>query len=63
MLERIPSMVNALRMVWIISRDYNKDERMVPLMALIAQQIAAKVAKESNTKPLFRMKPAYALWR
>lgn len=41
--ETIPSMMNALRMVWIISRHYNKDERMVPMMQLIAIEIAEKV--------------------
>ena len=34
--ETLPSMMNALRMIWIISRHYNKDERMVPLMERIA---------------------------
>lgn len=57
MAERIPSMMNALRMVWIISRHYNKDERMVPLMCLIAQQIATNVANEINVKTIFRKKP------
>ena len=38
--DTIPSMMNSLRMVWIISRHYNKDERMVPLMELIAWQLA-----------------------
>ncbi len=37
-------MLNALRMVWIISRHYNCDERMVPLMDLIACEISEKVA-------------------
>lgn len=39
-------MMNALRMVWIISRHYNKDERMVPLMQLIAIEIAEKVSSD-----------------
>jgi hypothetical protein len=38
-LETIPSMMNALRMVWIISRHYNRDERMVPLMERIAWEL------------------------
>lgn len=37
-------MMNSIRMVWVISRHYNTDERMVPLMELIAQEIAAKVS-------------------
>lgn len=35
--------MNAIRMVWVISRHYNTDERMVPLMELIAGEIAGKV--------------------
>ena len=42
--ETISSMMNAIRMVWIISRHYNTDERMVPLMGRIADAIASKVA-------------------
>jgi Dynein heavy chain, N-terminal region 1 len=42
-LDTLPSMMNAIRMVWVISRHYNTDERMVPLMELIAGDIAAKV--------------------
>jgi len=40
MLETIPSMMNSLRMVWIISRHYNKDHRMFGMMQLIAGQIS-----------------------
>lgn len=40
-------MMNAIRMVWVISRHYNTDERMVPLMELIAGEIAGKVQPES----------------
>jgi hypothetical protein len=29
--------------VWVISRNYNTDERMVPLMERIATEIASKV--------------------
>lgn len=39
-------MMNAIRMVWVISRHYNTDERMVPLMELIAGDIAEKVQPE-----------------
>ncbi|XP_035829687.1 dynein heavy chain 10, axonemal isoform X2 [Aplysia californica] len=51
--ETIPSMMNALRMVWIISRHYNKDERMVPLMERIAWELAERVAKVINIQELF----------
>uniref|UniRef100_A0A8C6Y8I9 Dynein axonemal heavy chain 10 n=1 Tax=Naja naja TaxID=35670 RepID=A0A8C6Y8I9_NAJNA len=52
-LDTIPSLMNALRMVWIISRHYNKDERMVPLMERIAWEIsAAKVCCSINLASL-----------
>ena len=48
--ETIPSMMNALRMIWIISRHYNKDERMVPLMERIAFELSDRVNKVINIK-------------
>uniref|UniRef100_A0A8C2R7B6 AAA+ ATPase domain-containing protein n=1 Tax=Capra hircus TaxID=9925 RepID=A0A8C2R7B6_CAPHI len=53
-LETIPSMMSALRMVWIISRHYNKDERMIPLMERIAWEIAERVCKVVNLRTLFK---------
>ncbi|KAG9487629.1 hypothetical protein GDO78_007442 [Eleutherodactylus coqui] len=53
-LDTIPPMMNALRMVWIISRHYNKDERMVPLMERIAWEIAERVCRVLNIRSLFR---------
>ena len=44
-IDTLPSMMNAIRMVWIISRHYNTDERMVPLMERIAHEVAGKVAE------------------
>ena len=57
MIETIPSMLNALRMVWIISRHYNTDERMVPLMDLIAIEISEKVAAKINIKTISHYSP------
>ncbi|XP_069071115.1 dynein axonemal heavy chain 10 [Pleurodeles waltl] len=51
--DTIPSMMNAIRMVWIISRHYNKDERMVPLMERIAWEISERVCKVLNIRTLF----------
>ncbi|CAF0991421.1 unnamed protein product, partial [Didymodactylos carnosus] len=51
--ETIPKMMSALRMVWIISRHYNKDERMVPLMERIANQLCERVARSINIRTLF----------
>lgn len=56
-LETIPSMMSALKIVWIISRHYNKDERMIPLMERIAWEIAERVCKVVNLRTLFK------LWR
>uniref|UniRef100_A0A2C9JWZ0 AAA+ ATPase domain-containing protein n=1 Tax=Biomphalaria glabrata TaxID=6526 RepID=A0A2C9JWZ0_BIOGL len=53
--ETIPSMMNALRMVWIISRHYNKDDRMVPLMERIAWELADRVSKVINVQELFHL--------
>ena len=52
--ESMPSLLNAIRMVWIISRHYNRDERMVPLMARIAWEMANKVTHVVNVKTVFR---------
>ena len=48
--ETLPSMMNALRMIWIISRHYNKDERMVPLMERIAHELSERVSKVINIR-------------
>ena len=53
-LDTIPSLMNALHMVWIISRHYNKDERMVPLMERIAWEVAERVARVINIKKVLR---------
>ncbi|NXA30108.1 DYH10 protein, partial [Ibidorhyncha struthersii] len=53
-LDAIPSLMNALRMVWIISRHYNKDERMVPLMERIAWEISSRVYKVVDLHTLFK---------
>ena len=53
-IETVPSMMNALRMVWIISRHYNKDERMVPLMERIAWELAERVDKVINIRSIFK---------
>ncbi|NXI79191.1 DYH10 protein, partial [Rhipidura dahli] len=50
----IPSLLNALRMVWIMSRHYNKDERMVPLLQRISWEISARVRRVVDLQTLFR---------
>ena len=53
-LETIPAMMNSLRMVWVISRHYNTDERMVPLMVRIAWELCERAARVVNVKSIFR---------
>ncbi|NXY70120.1 DYH10 protein, partial [Glareola pratincola] len=53
-LDTIPTLMNALRMVWVISRHYNKDERMVPLMERIAWEISKRVYKVVDLHTLFK---------
>ncbi|KFO03959.1 Dynein heavy chain 10, axonemal, partial [Balearica regulorum gibbericeps] len=53
-LDTIPSLMNALRMVWTISRHYNTDERMVPLMERIAWEISTRVYKVVDLHTLFK---------
>ncbi|OWK54873.1 Dynein heavy chain 10, axonemal [Lonchura striata] len=44
----IPSLLNALRLVWIMSRHYNKDVRMVPFLERISWAIAERVRRVVN---------------
>lgn len=52
--ETLPNLMVALRMVWIISRYYNTDDRMVPLMERIAWQLCERVMRIINIKTLFQ---------
>ncbi|KAI9144584.1 dynein heavy chain and region D6 of dynein motor-domain-containing protein [Paraphysoderma sedebokerense] len=58
--DSLPSLMNAIRMVWIISRHYNCDERMVPLMARIAWDLANRVSGVINVRNILRLSPAEA---
>ena len=53
-LDTLPAMMNSLRMVWVISRHYNTDERMVPLMGRIAWELCQRVARVVNVRTIFR---------
>ncbi|NXY61839.1 DYH10 protein, partial [Callaeas wilsoni] len=50
----IPSLLNALRVVWIMSRHYNRDERMVPLLERISWEISARARKVVDLPTLFK---------
>ncbi|NXA96715.1 DYH10 protein, partial [Melanocharis versteri] len=56
----IPSLLNALRLVWIMSRHYNKDERMVPLLERISWEISARVRRVVDLQTLFKQDIAAA---
>ena len=58
--EHMNSMVSGLRMVWIISRYYNVDSRMSPLMVRIAWQLCQKVFQHVNIKTIFKIPAAEA---
>ncbi|KAJ1570092.1 Dynein heavy chain 10, axonemal, partial [Nowakowskiella sp. JEL0078] len=58
--DSFPSLMNAIRMVWIISRHYNRDERMVPLMSRIAWELANKVAGIVDMTTILREPPGIA---
>ena len=58
--ETLPSMMHAIRMVWIISRHYNTDERMVPLMERIAFKLSEKVQTEVDIKTILKLRPLEA---
>jgi hypothetical protein len=51
-LDTIPSLMNGLRMVWIISRHYNTDDQMLPLMKRIVNELVDKVSSDVSTPPL-----------
>ncbi|KAL0246114.1 hypothetical protein GEMRC1_007328 [Eukaryota sp. GEM-RC1] len=60
-IDSLPSLLNALRMVWVISRHYNTDDRMKGLLERIAWQLCQRVREnlklghrlsKSNLTPL-----------
>ena len=55
------SMVNGLRMVWVISRHYNTDERMAPLMENIAETLSRRVKNEIKLSEILAMDAAPAI--
>ncbi|NWT59948.1 DYH10 protein, partial [Erythrocercus mccallii] len=56
----IPSLLNALRLVWIMSRCYNKDERMVPFLERISWEISTRVRRVVDLQTLFKLDVAAA---
>ncbi|NXH52309.1 DYH10 protein, partial [Rhabdornis inornatus] len=56
----IPSLLNALRLVWIMSRHYNRDECMVPFLERISWEISARVRRVVDLQTLFKQDIAAA---
>ncbi len=48
----IPALLDGMRMVWTISKFYCRDERMLPLMVLVAKQISSKVKVHVNLQDM-----------
>ncbi|CAD7947894.1 unnamed protein product [Amoebophrya sp. A25] len=59
--EVLPSLLNSIRMVWIISRYFNIDEYMEPLMKRVADQIADKVEESIQIPQIFQMDSSKAM--
>ncbi|XP_063271579.1 dynein axonemal heavy chain 10 [Prinia subflava] len=56
----IPSLLNGLRLVWIMSRCYSKDERMLPLLERISWEISARARRVVDLQTLFKQDIAAA---
>jgi len=52
--QTIPSLLNGLRLVFIISRHYKSDEKMSNLLGTIADEICAKVESLISLEKLFK---------
>ncbi|VDN10327.1 unnamed protein product [Dibothriocephalus latus] len=52
--DTIPAMLQSLRLIWTISRGYNKDERMGPLLQKIAWALYDRVIRVMDIATLFR---------
>ena len=52
--EHMGALMNALRMVWVISRHFNTDERMVALMERIAWLLCHRVRRQITPRTLLK---------
>ncbi|NXL90824.1 DYH10 protein, partial [Alectura lathami] len=62
-LDTIPSLMNALRVVWIISRHYNTDKRMVPLMEPVDLHTLFKEDRAAAKKKIAEAKSTLEQWK
>lgn len=54
MTDAIPHIMEGLELVWMLSRHYNKDERMCRLLEMIARLLYDRVTTILHPKSLFR---------
>ncbi|EDQ84604.1 uncharacterized protein MONBRDRAFT_30113, partial [Monosiga brevicollis MX1] len=59
--EHLPALMNALRMVWVISRHFNTDERMVALMERIAWLLCQRVKRSVVPRTVLKKELATAI--
>ncbi|KAF6767752.1 hypothetical protein AHF37_09758, partial [Paragonimus kellicotti] len=59
--DTIPAMVQSLRLIWTISRGYNKDERMGPLLRRIAWALCDRVICVLEISHLFSQSIRYIM--
>ncbi|KAA3678865.1 dynein heavy chain, axonemal, partial [Paragonimus westermani] len=59
--DTIPAMVQSLRLIWTISRGYNKDERMGPLLRRIAWALCDRVICVLEVSHLFGQSIRYIM--
>ena len=58
-IQTIPSLMDSMRMVWTVSRYYNREERMVPLMERVASQIVTRVKHQVKLQNIMNQENSY----
>jgi dynein heavy chain len=53
--ETLTSLMNGLKMMWIISRNYKSNDKMQDLISLITDEIADKVESSIDVSKLFNL--------
>jgi dynein heavy chain len=53
--DTLPSLLNGLRMVWIISRHYNTEDTMLPLLKRVGAELADRAAADVSIKGILRL--------
>lgn len=52
--ETLPSLFQGLKLVWVISRHYNSDDRMAGLLEAIANEISECIGREIKVHEIFK---------